>query len=605
MRTTLSPKLTVKSPRNTIETPTSHPNRLPNIKERNSTNPGKIFNMTPFELKSEDHTKSTKPKALNLFDIQSPVDERKVAIVKSTLENRNVFSPQLRTIPKEDSTNLIRKDLAKCKSELDQQVSFLKEKKLGKKIQQVAEKVKTMTQSIEFEKFDKLRVPETHFLQKSGSAEVISSLSKNQSISVESQSIDKNDVSQSDSSCKMDTSLQQDRNKTSAALENELKSLKNQVSLLKTENLELVEELFKAKQEKSDLSQELDRTSREVIEFKLILDNQIKLLHDEIKLKDQDYENLKDQLKKSEFNRKKFVEAIKDLEVELNLAKKKNENLIRSFEELQLKHDKNLEALSIEKQKIYLIDELKEEIENARYQVDMIKDENNQIKIETQIAKESLDVVRKNFDNSRIAWRDKEIEYEKMIENMMEQVNSEKARTALQAAEAAKLRKTMTLKDNDSFNNFSKEEISRFQQKIIQLDKENGELTSEVEKLRKNIEYFSFLNKNKEEVIQKLESENTSLKFISSSSIFDFSKTNLKLLETYIHDWMVCQKCKEGVSMYLSHPCSHILCSKCEPASKTCPICSHGLTHTTLFTDFNNLREISSILPRLSLNSQI
>ena len=605
MRTTLSPKLTVKSPRNTLETQNSHPNRLPNIRERNSTNPGKTFSIAPFELKSEDQTKSNKPKALNLFDIQSPVDERKVAIVKSTLENRNVFSPQLRSIPKEDSANLIRKDLATCKSELDQQVSFLKQKKLGKKIQQVAEKVKTMTQSIEFEKFDKLRVPEVHYLQKSGSAEVISSLSKNQSVSIESQSIDKNDVSQSDSSCKLDTSLQQDKAKTTSLLENELINLKAQLSIVKAENSEYIEELFKVKQEKSELSQELNKSSRQIIEFKSILDNQIKLLHDEIKLKDQDYENLKDQLKKSEFNRKKFVEAIKDLEVELNIAKKKNENLIRNFEELQIKYDKNLEALTIEKQKIYLIDELKEEIENARYQVDMIRDENTQIKTETQIAKESLDVVRKNFDNSRIAWRDKEIEYEKMIENMMEQVNSEKARTALQAAEAARLRKTMTLKDNDSFNNFTKEEFSRFQQKIIQLDRENGELASEVEKLRKNIEYFSFLNKNKEEVIQKLESENSSLKFISSSSIFEFSKTNLKLLETYIHDWMVCQKCKEGVSMYLSHPCSHILCSKCEPVSKTCPICNHSLIHTTLFTDFNNLREISSIIPRLSLNSQI
>jgi epidermal growth factor receptor substrate 15 len=436
---------------------------------------------------------------------------------------------------------------------------------------------------------------------------------------------DKSDVSPENASFKLNESSQSIEGKKeklkstifhSQVVEDDIEKAKQEKKTFQVTNSELSAENFKLKQEKEEiltenlnlkqekerLLEELEKNSAQVQDFKTVLEKQIKLLHEEIKVKDEDYENLKDQLKKSEFNRKKFAEALKDAEAELNLSKKKNSQLLNSFEALERKNKENLEIIHEEKQKVYIIDELKQEIEQLKYEMILLKDQNFVLKNESLIAKESLETVRKNFDNLRICSRDKETEFQRVIEDMMEQVNSEKARTALQAAETAKLKKTLTWKDSDTFNNFSREEISRFQQKIIQLDKENGDLVSEIEKLQKNIDYFKFLIKNKEEVLQKLESENLSLKSSNESILLSYSQESLQNLLKSLNSWMTCQKCKESISVYLISPCFHLVCSKCEPVSSICPACEGFLTHQSLFSDFNKLREVISLLQSLQVS---
>ena len=94
-----------------------------------------------------------------------------------------------------------------------------------------------------------------------------------------------------------------------------------------------------------------------------------------------------------------------------------------------------------------------------------------------------------------------------MIQDLLEQVNIEKEKKMAQIAETAKLKRALTLRDTDSVSNFSKEELNRYQQKISQQDKEFGEALIEIEKLKKNIEYYQCVLKNKDEIILKLESQ--------------------------------------------------------------------------------------------------
>jgi hypothetical protein len=81
-----SQKIVVRSPKSMAETSVQF-SRFPDIKIRNSVNEAKRGETT------ETQRENKKTKVINFFDIPSPVNEQKVAIVRNALFQRKTISP--------------------------------------------------------------------------------------------------------------------------------------------------------------------------------------------------------------------------------------------------------------------------------------------------------------------------------------------------------------------------------------------------------------------------------------------------------------------------------------------------------------------------------
>lgn len=593
-RLSLSPRITVKSPRN-LEVHKSNQEKLPSIKDNKTVNPIKHS-----LSKVEDLTNKPSPRVINFFDMPSPMNQKKVDLVKTALDKRNIAHSQYKDSQKlEDSNNLTRNDLLECKTELDLQTRFLKDKNLSKQARMYTEKAKISSYSIGLNKIQALN--EENNKKPLNLEESFQSVRKSEDYA---ENVEKTE----------EKVFSFDENSSENIKNNDKDVVKKaEYDKIISENIELKALLSEAnadflqiKQEKNMVSAHLEQQTLQTQEFRNILETQIKTLHEEIDLKSKDYEVLKEQLKKSEFNRKKFIEAIKDLEVDTTIAKKKAEHSQKDLENLQVKYEALQSELKLEKEKFLILEELNKEIEKLKYELGLMKAEKEEMYMEKCVARESLEAVRKNFDSSRIVWRDKEINYEDIIKNLLEQIQTERGKNSVQVAETAKLRKALSLKDNDSFNTLNKDEIIRVQAKMAQLDKENGEFISEIEKLKKNIEYYTFLLKNKEEVIQKLNEENEEFrkKGENLEERFKFnegySEKSLQGVRKVLKNWMSCSICADGVSMSILKPCKHLLCSKCEPEDATCPICSSGIMSVQMFTEFSKIRETFLLFDKLS-----
>ena len=131
---------------------------------------------------------------------------------------------------------------------------------------------------------------------------------------------------------------------------------------------------------------------------------------------------------------------------------KENKNLSKELDAVKLENLK-IEELSGKLQESYN--------DNAALQVKYEKLEGV-----TREMQETLDILRKEYDNNRVSWREKENAYENLLQEIAEELSSEKETKNAKITELKKIKKALVMRDTDSVSNFSKEELSRYQQKI-------------------------------------------------------------------------------------------------------------------------------------------
>jgi hypothetical protein len=565
--------------------------RFPDIKIRNSVNEAKRGETT------ETQRENKKTKVINFFDIPSPVNEQKVAIVRNALFQRKTISPNPGLNDEDlEVRTAMRKSYQNPKTEFELQVDFLNEKTSKKRLELKStdlitskdpkeEKISTDSkiQNIFQEPFklpenlEILKEPSSP-IKKSESMQVLPSFSPSkvpQDLTPHHSSdmnpsslitLLQSEISELKSTNTLLTqelfnqqqsfeALSRNHIDQKQAMNKEASLLMNDFSSTKSRLEDLENEIKRLKNDKTRLKTELELNLQVQNESLTKSEARLFLLNEEIQEKDRDYEILKDQLKTSEQNRKKILEVSKELEIEMILTKKQKENIEKDLQELNQKHEDLLNEFRMERNKALAVDDLKQEVFQVNYEVSLIRDENKELVIAKNIALESLDTVQKNFDNSRLSWREKENSYNNTIQDLLEQIQSERAKTQVQAAESAKLRRALTLKDNDSYTNITKDEISRYQQKLMQIEKDYNESLNEIEKLKRNIEYYRHIVRNKEEIIKKIE--------IELKKPQDFFNAFKKLVS--------CEKCEMVGYSFITFPCKHLVCGHCK--SSVCPVC--------------------------------
>ena len=622
-----SPRVIVRSPKSLADTAVQF-SRLPDIKIKHSLNETKKTEATN-ELINDFKSKH---KVINFFDIPTPVNEQKLAIVRNTLLQRKTLSPNPIIRDPDENLNLpTRKSYRNPKTELELQIDFLREKKQekGKKKQSLNESLskesnfsnQSINSNIEkdlkspsdcpflFNQNEKNQIHSTikksesmlvlpsdsptkplidlnlspvtpqHQIPQQPDSLISSLLTEIDSLKIKNQLLQQDLVSQQQSFDQLNRNFIDQKQLMSS----EISSLNSELSSMKIKNKELENEISYLTSEKTRLRSELELSLINKNDSESKIEAKIYLLKEEINEKQQEYEDAKEQLKISENNRKKVLEISKDLEIELIITKKHKENLEKDFNELNFKHEALLNEFRIERSKALVVDDLQQEVFQANYEISLIKDENKELALARSIAQESLETVQKNFDNSRLAWREKENSYNNTIQDLLEQIQSERAKTQVQAAETAKLRRAITLKDNDSYVGIAKDEISRYQQKLMQIDREHNEAMSEIEKLKRNIEYYRHIVKNKEEVIKKLESGQNP------------DKTGA--LVNKLAEMVQCCKCFAIGNSFISHPCLHVLCGACQGAE--CPICLLAITSMERSSEIEEVKQVKQLIDQV------
>ena len=617
IKSNLSPRLTVRSPK-PLDLPCKS-KKLPSIKDRNSMVPSLKFEGSVNEFKPETAQKPAH-KVINYFDMASPVNEKKLAIVRNALEKRKITSPTNSTDRDLDKNSVFHANVSykSVKSELEMQVEFLSHKKSASKLEKCPSSDLQVRETVGLQKGNEVSLGLSGDDKKSESATIFfpsfSPVKSANDLTPEPvQNKDQGDLilalkQEILSLQQANAQLSQDLAQHHYSLENQSRSfasekeaflkdqqdLKNQVATLQM-NLDQALALIKAlKREKKTLRTELDSLKETKSESATKTEARIFLLKEEIQEKEKEFEVVKEQLKTSEAHRKKFVEVSKDLELELFSYKKIKEQAEKQANEISSKYEELLHELREEKSRTVMVDDLKQENFKVNYEISLIKEENKRFEMDKRVAQESLETVQKNFNGSRIAWREKETSFNKMIQDLLDQIQSEKTKAHVHAAETAKLRRALTFKDSDSVNNLSRDEISRYQQKLIQLDKEHDEAQVEIDKLKRNIDYYRHIVRSKEEIIRKLE----------ESSEVTQEASRLERVQDFLGDFqklVQCSKCFDVAFMSILQPCCHLLCGTCAN-TQVCPVCTKNVDGVGSYNDQEKLKSVLVVIEPL-LNS--
>lgn len=505
-----SPKLNFIVNRSTTDIVPGNSNKLPLIKERSTVNLNRKFFMTPNEMVIEEVFEKSEGKNIKFIDIKPPIDDQKLSIVKKNLEKRKK-KIKAETINKKSSNDLgSPDDKAKtlAKTGLDYQILSANEY-----VKDLNKAMSTTPSPIHYINIDKIKN-----INSESTTETLNTSCKLLSeVSISSQEILKDYQAESLETLKQNINSSPRSSKLKFQNPIDLKILYEQdISKLVMENYNLEKSLEQATEKikqlkttekslKTELSTIKNSFQERVKESELNLIN----LNQEIHEKTQEIVFLKEQLNRSDAMKKRYLESLKDMESEISDLKKKFLVAEKQIEDLESQNLSLLQEINSEKSKITDYDNLVQ-VSNK------LKEENSSLTIKIQqIAREIQRINEEHLsykhmcDNNRVNWIEKESAYEKIIQDLMDQVNTERDKRKNQVNETVKLKRALASRDTDSLANFSKEELSRYLQKIYQLEIEITDIESENEKLKKNIEYYKCLLSSKNQVISHLESLQT------------------------------------------------------------------------------------------------
>ena len=148
--------------------------------------------------------------------------------------------------------------------------------------------------------------------------------------------------------------------------------------------------------------EEIDGSKQKSQEMIYNAENKIRDLTKELAEQSKEIVLLQEQLKRSEVNRKKFLESIKDMEIEISSLNQKQTRLEKKYQDLKTENDKNLIQLRNEKCKTANYEKKINELDN-------ITNERNSLLIQIEETIEnktdslvSLNSLKSIYENSRV-----------------------------------------------------------------------------------------------------------------------------------------------------------------------------------------------------------
>ncbi|OMJ72087.1 hypothetical protein SteCoe_29539 [Stentor coeruleus] len=351
-------------------------------------------------------------------------------------------------------------------------------------------------------------------------------------------------------------------------------------------NISLMSDMKKQTQEHEELQQK----NRETITN---TNQNLATLNEELKSKNDELSNISLQFQLSEATKKRYFDSLKKAEIKVEEQKSLYEKSKSKYKSLKTTKTQLLENLETYKKTIQEQEKVIEEHKKTLYEKSLLELNYDEIKNKLIICEESLNTVSHTYSNARIVWKEKEAKYEQIIQDLHEQINSNKEKNIIQISEAVRIKRALTLRDSEIISNFTKDEVNRCVKKCMEQEKECMEQHLEIEKLKKDIDYYKSQLKNKEEIIFRLGLRDNDV--ISENKITHCKNSIMKICNA-IKKYACCNKCMEGDKTFLTVPCNHIMCEGCKNETNLCGVCGGEFSDILGFKYFRLIKEAISTL---------
>lgn len=354
-------------------------------------------------------------------------------------------------------------------------------------------------------------------------------------------------------------------------LQSEIQSLKNYIQELNRKIDKLKAGKMKAKQQ----IQQNEKDFQDIINNKEVEISDIKL---EVKEKVLEIDQLKEILNRSENQKKRLADSLKEMEIELNRVRNEYMKVDIQHEALKRKQQFMVEQLSVYEEKAKKYEMTAEQLENQNLSLCSLELKHSEDADIIKRLKKNADSLEYTFELHRQKWHNKEQKYQNLIQELLTQVENERVHTEIQVHENIKLKKAISFKDLDeSLSGFTRDEVNRYVNRVQQAELEVTNSAIEVEKMKKTIEYYKELVRNKNEIINRLETETVNqispVSLEVKESRMEEENVELKDALVMLKANLMCQNCLLEKSYYMVSPCGNFICKECKPEHKNCPVC--------------------------------
>ena len=590
-----SPSSYLPSPRTSREIQVSSATVLPLIKGKSITTTGNRFFVQQGDQKPEEKSLRPSTRSINFLSIPTPVDEKKLGIVKSLLDRKSTLPVRENEIKKSAEETVITENSElpqKFDSEGTRSNNF--EKILNSGILDLSKDPSIILDTLKkgnsysnidtssgiFRSNQESNLSLTDLINGEHNTEIMNSLKQELNNSQKTNKVH----TQNQTRLKLQYETEIDQlTKENYYLEKNLENAGEKIRNLEAMKKGYVEELAEAK---TKCQEALCNSA-----------NAMNGLKNELAERLQEVLQLQESLKRSENIRRKYCESVKDMEVENNMLKKQNATLEKSYENLA-KENKNLsKEQSAAKLENLKISGLSKELEAVHNDNNALQAKCNKMEGTVREMQGIIDELRKEYDKNRFSWREKESAYENLLQELAEELSAEKEAKNVKITELKKIKKVLTLRDTDSVSNFSKEELSRYQQKVLKQEKSNIDSSIEIQKLNKSINHYKNLLQHQSVIISRLESQVSTDTSRSEGPLF----SSLERIIINLKDSLWCQKCKTNQSAILFFPCKHCGCAQCQSSQNTCPICGSAVTSRIAWRIHAKVQEAIQVLESFNI----
>lgn len=358
-------------------------------------------------------------------------------------------------------------------------------------------------------------------------------------------------------------------------IKDEIHSLTSENQSLKNYIQELNKKIDKLKNAKNRLKQQIQQIEKDFQDSLCKNEAQLTEVKLEIKDKTLEIDQLKEILNRSENQKKRLADSLKEMEMELNRTRNEHMKIEIQHEALKRRQQNMVETLTVYEEKARKYELTAEQLENQNLSLCSLELKHSEDADIIKRLKKNHESLQYTFEQHRQKWHSKEQNYQNHIQELLTQVENERVHTEIQIHENLKLKKTITLKDCDeSLSGFTRDEVSRYVNRIQQAEIEVTNSAIEVEKMKKTIEYYKELVINKNEIINRLESQvQKSNKVERKESQIEDENVELKDALVVLKANLMCQNCLMEKSCFLVSPCGNFICKECKPQNKNCPVC--------------------------------
>ncbi|OMJ87916.1 hypothetical protein SteCoe_10237 [Stentor coeruleus] len=358
----------------------------------------------------------------------------------------------------------------------------------------------------------------------------------------------------------------------------------------------------KLKLSKTKLQEELFEVKKKHQEEFLRSEQSLQTLTEKLHMQNTEIQTQKEAINRVEHQKKRLNNDLDALETENTRIRNEYIKTEVQLENLKIKYQNIMDTFTEVQSKAKKHDEIVEEIDQKNKLIELLTTAISSHDITVEKLQKQIEQLKQSLESQRQQFIQKEKVYEKTIKELTEQINSEKISKQVKTAEAIKLKKQLTLRENDdTLINVSKEEILRYKTRLVEAETKTAHMAIELDRMAKTESYYKDTIRSKNEIILQLETRFENTEFAMKNEKNDIAEKDKMLQEAVesLRKCFLCHKCKLNIGCKVLIPCTHLACDVCMPNNDICVICQERILFSSAGGFLNLLNSLCNRLDRI------